>query len=133
VNIVWLHRYCTHRAFTFSHPFYRFVIRNLTLRVVPEEVYVVSHLVHHAFRKKRATRTTRSAGALYCFLAGELHQPIARNLDAKDYSRVVALVDHTGVIPNSYAQYQKWGTICHPGFTYLHYALNWGFWYGAFY
>src|SRR3954453_17403528 len=23
VNIVWLHRYCTHRAFTFRHPFYR--------------------------------------------------------------------------------------------------------------
>ena len=40
VNIVWLHRYCTHRAFTFSHPFYRFIIRNLTLRLVPEEGYV---------------------------------------------------------------------------------------------
>src|SRR2546425_7746036 len=33
VNIVWLHRYATHRAFTFSHPFYRFVIRNLTIRL----------------------------------------------------------------------------------------------------
>ncbi len=133
VNIVWLHRYCTHKAFAFSHPFYRFIVRNLTIRVVPEEVYVVSHLVHHAFPEKAGDPYNALGGRLYCFLAGELHQPIARNLDAKDYARVVGLVSHTGVIPNSYEQYQKWGTICHPARLYAHYALNWGFWYGAFY
>lgn len=133
VNIVWLHRYCTHRAFTFRHPIHRFIIRNLTLRIVPEEVYVVSHLVHHAFPEKAGDPYNALGGRLYCFLAGELHQPIARDMSPKDYARVVALIDHTGVIPNSYAQYQTWGTVCHPARLYAHYALNWAFWYGAFY
>jgi stearoyl-CoA desaturase (delta-9 desaturase) len=133
VNIVWLHRYCTHRAFTFRHPFYRFIIRNLTIRLVPEEVYVVSHHVHHAFPEKPGDPYNALCGRLYCFLAGELHQPIARNLSKSDYDRVVRLVNHTGVKPNTYEQYQKWGSICHPARLYAHFALNWLFWYGAFY
>jgi sn-1 stearoyl-lipid 9-desaturase len=132
VNIVWLHRYCTHRAFTFSHPFYRFIIRNLTIRLVPEEVYVVSHHVHHAFTEQAGDPYNAHGGRLYCFLAGELHQPIRRDMSEADYKRVVQMVDHTGVIPNTYAQYQTWGSICHPARLYGHFALNWAFWYGAF-
>src|SRR5262249_50439011 len=60
-------------------------------------------------------------------------QPIARNMSREDYARAVALVNHTGVVPNSYEQYQKWGSICHPARLYAHFALNWAFWYGAFY
>lgn len=132
VNIVWLHRYCTHRAFTFSHPIYAFIIRNLTLRLVPEEVYVVSHHVHHAMPEQPGDPYNARNGRLYCFLAGELHQPIARNLSRADYARVVGLVEHTGVIANSYEQYLKWGSICHPARLYAHFALNWAFWYLAF-
>lgn len=133
VNIVWLHRYCTHRAFTFTHPFYRFIIRNLTIRLVPEEVYVVSHLVHHAFPEKAGDPYNALGGRLYCFFAGELHQPIARDLSRKDYARTVGLVDHTGVVPNTYEQYQSWGSICHPARLYAHFALNWAFWYAVFF
>jgi stearoyl-CoA desaturase (delta-9 desaturase) len=133
VNIVWLHRYCTHRAFTFTHPAYRFVIRNLTLRLVPEETYVLSHHVHHAFSEQPGDPYNAHGGRLYCFLAGELHQPIARDLSREDYARAVAMVNHTGVVANSYEQYQKWGSICHPARLYLHFALNWLFWYAVFY
>ncbi|MBK7857904.1 MAG: fatty acid desaturase [Archangiaceae bacterium] len=133
VNIVWLHRYCTHRAFTFSHPFYRFVVRNLTLRLVPEETYVVSHHVHHAFPEQAGDPYNVHGGRLYCLFAAELHQGIARDLSPADYARTVGLVSHTGVVANSYAQYQRWGSICHPALTYLHLGLNWAFWYGAFF
>jgi stearoyl-CoA desaturase (delta-9 desaturase) len=34
---------------------------------------------------------------------------------------------------NSYEQYQRWGSIAHPLRTTVHYALNWAFWYGAFF
>jgi sn-1 stearoyl-lipid 9-desaturase len=132
VNIVWLHRYCTHRAFTFTHPSYAFVIRNLTLRLVPEEVYVVSHHVHHAMPEQPGDPYNALCGRLYCFLAGELHQPIARDLSPVDYARTVQLVEHTGVVANSYAQYLKWGSICHPARLYAHFALNWAFWYLVF-
>ncbi len=131
VNIVWLHRFGTHRAFTFSHPLYRFVIRNLTIRIIPEEVYIVSHHVHHTYSEQAGDPYNVHGGRLYCLLAAELHQGIARDLSPADYARTVSLVAHTGVITNSYTQFQRWGSICHPGWTSLHFALNWAFWYGA--
>lgn len=132
VNIVWLHRYGSHRAFAFSHPFFAFIIRNLTIRLVPEEVYVLSHHVHHAMPEQPGDPYNALGGRLYCFLAGELHQPMARNLSKADYERAVNMVQHTGVVANSYEQYLKWGSICHPVRSYLHWALNWAFWYAAF-
>lgn len=132
-NIVWLHRYCTHRAFTFRHPIYRFVARNLALRLVPEEVYVVSHHVHHAFAEQPGDPYNAHGGRLYCLLAGELHQPIARDMTRADYAKTVAMLNHTGVKANTYEQYLEWGSICHPARLYLHFSLNWVFWYAVFY
>jgi stearoyl-CoA desaturase (delta-9 desaturase) len=34
---------------------------------------------------------------------------------------------------NSYEQYRKWGSLCHPVFTIAHYVLNWIFWFLVFY
>src|SRR5437868_9429400 len=34
---IWFHRFCTHRSFTFSHPFWRILTQNLVLRTFPEE------------------------------------------------------------------------------------------------
>src|SRR5689334_5049723 len=39
---VWLHRYSTHRAFKFKNGAVRFLCRNLVIKLVPEEIYVVS-------------------------------------------------------------------------------------------
>jgi fatty-acid desaturase len=133
VNIVWLHRYCSHRAFTFSHPVYRFIVRNLTIRIVPEEVYAVSHLVHHALSEKAGDPYNAHGGRLYCLLAAELHQGLALDLSRDDYARAVAMVKHTGVVANDYERYRRWGSICHPARLYAHYALNWAFWYAVFY
>ncbi|MEL6343145.1 MAG: fatty acid desaturase [Myxococcota bacterium] len=129
---IWYHRYCTHRAYTFSHPFWRFVTRNLTIKAIPEEIYVVSHHVHHAMPEQPGDPYNALAGGLYCFLADANHQPIARTLSEKDYARVTRFLDHTGVHINSYAQYQRWGSVCHPGWTMLHWVLNWGFWFSVF-
>ena len=46
---VYLHRFGTHQAFSFTNRYYRFVCRNLSIKLVPEEVYIVSHHVHHAY------------------------------------------------------------------------------------
>src|SRR5580693_5725664 len=45
---VWYHRYCTHGAFKFRNRFWRFITQHLVIKVVPEEIYVVSHHVHHS-------------------------------------------------------------------------------------
>jgi stearoyl-CoA desaturase (delta-9 desaturase) len=89
--------------------------------------------VHHAYTEQPGDPYNAHGGRLYCFLAGELHQPIARDLSPRDYDRVVAMMKHTGVVANSYEQYQKWGSVCHPARLYASFALNWLFWYGAFY
>ena len=130
---VWYHRYGTHRAFKFRNSFWRFITQNLTIKVVPEETYIVSHQVHHAKSDQPGDPYNANAGFLYCFLADVNHQPIAKDLSPDDYQRCVNLVLHTGVKPNTYAQYLKWGSIANPTRTLIHWVLNWAFWYGAFY
>jgi sn-1 stearoyl-lipid 9-desaturase len=89
--------------------------------------------VHHAYPEQAGDPYNVHGGRLYCLLAAELHQGIAHDMSPADYTRTVSLVAHTGMITNSHAQYLRWGSVCHPGWTSLHYALNWAFWYGAFF
>lgn len=130
---IWYHRYCTHNAYQFRNGFWRFVTQNLVIKVVPEEVYVVSHHVHHAKSDQPGDPYNAQCGFLYCFLADTNHQAVNRNLSEEDYRKTAGLLKHTGVRVNSYAQYQKWGSLVHPARTLLHWVLNWGFWYGVFY
>lgn len=130
---IWHHRYCTHGAYKFSNNFWRFFTQNLTLRIIPEEIYAVSHHVHHALSDKPGDPYNASGGFLYCFLADVNHQPITRDLSEKDYASCVKLMKHTGIKPNTYAQYQKWGTLANPVRTIISVLLNWAFWFAAFY
>jgi stearoyl-CoA desaturase (delta-9 desaturase) len=130
---IYLHRFGTHQAFTFTNRYYRFVCQNLSLKIVPEEVYIVSHHVHHAYADEAGDPYNARAGWLYCFLAGDLHQRISPTLSSKDYANVSGLLEHTGLRPNSYEQYRRWGSVTHPARLLAHYLLNWVFWYAAFY
>ncbi|MFA6087023.1 fatty acid desaturase [Mucilaginibacter sp.] len=130
---VWYHRYCTHGAYKFSNNFWRFFTQNLTLKIIPEEIYAISHHVHHALSDTPGDPYNAQGGFLYCFLADANHQPINRNMNEKGYNRCVTLMKHTGVTANTYAQYQKYGSVANPFRTILGVVLNWSFWFGAFY
>jgi len=130
---IWHHRYCTHGAYTFKNGFWRFFTQHLTVNVVPEEVYAISHHVHHAKSDQPGDPYNAQAGFLYCFLADVNHQPIAKDLSEADYDRVKQLMLHTGVPANTYAQYQKWGSYVNPVTTLVAWVLNWSFWYLVFY
>lgn len=130
---IWHHRYCTHKAYTFSNNFWRFFTQNLTLKIIPEEIYAVSHHVHHSLSDQPGDPYNAQGGFLYCFLADVNHQPIARNMSEGNYNRCTNLMKHTGVTPNTYTQYKKWGTIANPTRTIIGIILNWGFWFGVFY
>jgi len=130
---IWYHRYCTHGAYTFRNNFWKFVTRNLVLSVIPEEIYVVSHQVHHAKSDEPGDPYYAQGGFLYCFLADVNHQPIAKNLSEKDYDQVLTIMRYSGVKSNSYKQYQHWGSVAHPVGTILHWILNWSFWITVFY
>jgi fatty-acid desaturase len=129
---IYLHRYSTHRAFKFKNNFARFIVRNLTIKIIPEEIYVISHHVHHQFPEKPGDPYNVNGGWLYCFLADVNHQAINRNLSESEYTCLSKLMNHTGVKTNTYAQYQRYGTLANPFRTVAHYALNWAFWFSAF-
>ncbi|MFI5159759.1 MAG: fatty acid desaturase, partial [Sphingobacteriales bacterium] len=107
--------------------------QNLTISIIPEEIYVISHHVHHAKSDQPGDPYNAEAGFWYCFLADVNHQPIAKDLSESDYNRVTALMKHTGVMGNTYKQYQKWGSYVNPYRAVMASVLNWSFWYLAFY
>ena len=129
----YLHRYSTHHAFTFTNSVWRLIGRNLVIKVIPEEVYVISHHVHHQYSEQAGDPYNVHGGWLYCFLADVNHQGIRRDLSEAEYKRLVRMIEKSGVQANRYDQYLKWGSLCHPVNTILHYTLNWAFWYGTFY
>ncbi|WP_448698029.1 fatty acid desaturase [Mucilaginibacter sp. AW1-3] len=130
---IWYHRYCTHGAYKFKNAFWRFFTQNLTLKIIPEEIYVVSHHVHHAKSDQPGDPYNAQGGFLYCFLADVNHQPIATNLSEGDYKRITNLMKHTGVKANTYAQYQKYGSVANPYTAVLYWLVNWSVWYFIFY
>jgi stearoyl-CoA desaturase (delta-9 desaturase) len=130
---MWFHRYCTHKAYTFSHPLWRFIVQNLAIKTFPEEIYVVSHHVHHVKSDEPGDPYNPKGGFLYCMLSDVNHQSINKDLSEADYNRTAHFMKHTGVWINTYGQYKKWGSIASPVYTIGLWLLNWTFWYGVLY
>jgi stearoyl-CoA desaturase (delta-9 desaturase) len=104
---IWHHRYCTHRAYKFRNNFWPFITQNLTIRAIAEEIYVLSHHVHHAKSDLPGDPYNANAGFLYCFLADVIHQPINQNLSKTEYNKAIVLMKHTKVKANTYCEYLK--------------------------
>jgi len=130
---IWFHRYCTHNSYKFRHPAWRFITQNLVIKTFPEEIYVISHHVHHAKSDQPGDPYNAQGGFWYCMLSDVNHQSIAKDLDEESYRKVARFMRHTGVRLNSYAQYLKWGSVASPLYTVLLWLLNWAAWYTIFY
>jgi stearoyl-CoA desaturase (delta-9 desaturase) len=132
-STVWHHRYCAHKAFTFSHPLWRIVTQHLAIRTFPEEIFVVSHHVHHAKSDKPGDPYNSKAGFMYCMLADVNHQSISKTLNQSEYAKAASMLRHVGCPLNSFAQYQRWGSITHPAYVVAVCLINWIIWYVIFY
>ena len=130
---IWFHRFCTHKSYTFRNKFWRFITQNLVIKTLCEEVYVVSHHVHHVKSDQPGDPYNPRGGFLYCMLADVNHQGINKNLNEKDYERVAHFMRHTGVSINSYKKYKKWGSLATPLYTITLWLGNWAFWYTIFF
>lgn len=130
---IWLHRYSTHNAYKFSHPIWRFITQNLVIKTVPEEIYVISHHVHHAKSDEPGDPYNARGGFLYCMLADVNHQSIAKDLSEEEYKSATVYMKHVGVRMNNYKKYLKWGSVSVPFNTVFLLLCNWTFWYTAFY
>jgi sn-1 stearoyl-lipid 9-desaturase len=130
---IWFHRFCTHRSYKFSHPVWKTLTQHLVIRTFPEELYVVSHHVHHAKSDLPGDPYNPAGGLMYCMLADVNHQSISKTLDEKDYSKAAGFLKHSGIHINSYSQYKKWGSIVNPYYAVASWFVNWGLWYFVFY
>ena len=126
---IWFHRFCTHKSFGFSHPLWRALTQNLVIKTVPEEIYVLSHHVHHCKSDQPGDPYNAQAGFWYCMLAEYNHQRLSPDLCQNSYNKVVHFMEHTGVKLNSYRQYQKWGSVSSPVYVIGIWILNWSCWY----
>jgi len=108
---IWFHRYCTHHAYQFSHPIWRFITQNLVIKVIPEEMYIISHHVHHVKSDQPGDPYNSRAGFMYCMLADINHQSISKELSEADYIKVTRFMRHTGIKPNTYKKYRKWSNV----------------------
>lgn len=130
---IWLHRYCTHKSYTFSHPIWRLITQHLVIKTVPEETYVISHHVHHLKSDLPGDPYNPHGGFFYCMLADVNHQGISKKLNQADYKKTKQFLKNTGVRLNSFKQYEKCGSVTSPWFAVVTHLLNWVFWYTAFY
>ena len=130
---MWYHRYSTHSAFTFKNEVWKFISQHLVIKVIPEELYVVSHHVHHEKSDQPGDPYNAFGGFFYCFLADTNHQLMNRELSEEDYNIAKKNIAHTGAKLNTYEQYLKYGTIAHPMYVFLSTFCNWIFWGASFY
>ncbi|HEY0432912.1 MAG TPA: fatty acid desaturase [Chitinophagaceae bacterium] len=130
---IWFHRYCTHKSFTFSHPIWRILTQHLVIKTVSEEIYAISHHVHHSKSDLPGDPYNAEAGLWYCMLAEFNHQRIAPDLSEESYNRVSRFMSHTGVAINSYRAYKKWGSVSSPYYVIVNWVLNWACWYTILY
>lgn len=130
---IWFHRYCTHKSYKFRNPFWRILTQNLVVKTLPEEIYAISHHVHHAKSDEPGDPYNARGGFLYCMLAEINHQRISQTLNEQEYRKAVNLMKHTGVALNTYAEYLERGSLATPFYTLTLWLLNWAFWYTSFY
>lgn len=126
---VYLHRYCTHRAFQFRSRFWASFGKHIAIQLIPEELYVVSHHVHHHFADRDGDPYDPRGGWWYCFLADANHQRIAQDLSPEDYTRVSNLLAAAPIYRNTHEQYLRWGSVASPLRTALSFGANWLLWY----
>ncbi len=65
---IWFHRFCTHKSYRFSHPIFRLITQNLVIKTFPEEIYVISHHVHHVKSDEPGDPYNPMGGFMYCML-----------------------------------------------------------------
>ncbi|MGV3767104.1 MAG: fatty acid desaturase [Chitinophagaceae bacterium] len=130
---IWFHRFCTHKAYKFSSPIWRFLTQNLVIKTFPEEIYVISHHVHHSKSDLPGDPYNPKGGFWYCMLSDVNHQSISKTLSETDYNKAAHFMTHTGVQINSYRQYQRWGSVATPLYTVALWLLNWAAWYTILY
>ncbi|HUA36925.1 MAG TPA: hypothetical protein VMA35_00840 [Candidatus Sulfopaludibacter sp.] len=110
-NTVWYHRYCSHQAFKFRNLWFARLFLWTNPISFREESYVIPHRIHHSKSDEPGDPYGPHLGWLGSYLATETQQKTNRNLNPAEFERVAKSLDHCGFLKNSYAQFQRTGSI----------------------
>ena len=110
-NTVWYHRYCSHQAYKFSSIWFARAFLWTNPLFLREECYVIPHRIHHAKSDEPGDPYGPHLGWLGSYLATETVQKMNRNITFSEYERLVKSLAHVGFLSNSYAQYQRTGSV----------------------
>ena len=129
-HTVWLHRYCTHRAFEFRILWLARVFLWLNGLTIREDTYCVPHRVHHQRGDRVGDPHGPHMGRLGSYLAIESMMKINTKMTAQQYKHIESSVQHIGFPVSTYEQFQKTGTIEHAGHMALRTLFAQVFWAG---
>jgi stearoyl-CoA desaturase (delta-9 desaturase) len=132
-NTAYTHRFAAHSAFDFRNRAAAFFFQNLTLKIVPEEAFVISHHVHHGIPDQPGDPHNPKAGWLSVMFSDAITHSIRRDYSFEEYAWVAKFMAHVPIRRNSYAEYLRWGTVSRPLDTIALYLANWSAWAAIFY
>lgn len=127
-NTVWYHRYCSHQAFKFRNIWWARIFLWTNPVCFREECYVIPHRVHHAASDGPGDPYGPHLGWLGTYLAAETAQKLNPNISQRDYDRVSQSLVHIGFRRNSYADFQKTGSIENVPHYFLRLLVSHLFW-----
>ena len=110
-NTVWYHRYCSHQAFKFRSIWFARLFLWTNPVSFREESYVIPHRVHHSKSDEPGDPYGPHLGWLGSYLATETQQKMNRNITSAEFERMAKSLDHIGLVKNSFAQYQRTGSV----------------------
>ena len=110
VNTVWYHRYCSHRAFAFSHRLYTKMFLWLNPIGFREEIYALLHHVHHNISDEDGDPYGPHLGAFGSYVA-TAEFAIDTGVAEAEYERIKKVVAHVGFPFASFRSFQRWRSV----------------------
>lgn len=127
-STTYYHRYSSHRAFKVNGRISGFILKNLGLRLFIEEIFAVSHQIHHTYSDTPHDPHFTERGGLFCYTSDVTMMRTNANLNLAEYENLRARFVHIPIHLNSFTEYQKWGTLSHPLWTLIDFLVNWTLW-----
>lgn len=106
-HTIWLHNYCSHKAFEWRQPYYARIVLWLNPLMLPEQGYVISHMYHHPLSDKVGDPHGPHLGYVGTYLAIESTNKLNHKISKEDYKKLKRKLSHLGICFNSYEDFRR--------------------------
>lgn len=132
-HTLWYHRYCSHAAFGFTSPWFARALLWTNPLAYREEMYAIPHRVHHERSDQPGDPYGPHLGWLGSYLASESQQKLDTSIDEARYNALVRSLSHIGFPANSYAAFQRTGSVERVGHYLARTLVAQCLWFGSSY